>query len=271
MSQYLLSFDVEDWFHSHNLRQAIARDSWDDQEFRVADNVSRLLDMLDEHDARATFFVLGWVAERAPEMVEEIVARGHEIASHGYGHELLYELSRDEAREDIKRSVAILEDLSGQRIRGYRAPSFSITDWGADILADAGFEYDSSLFRATAHDRYGSMSLDADSTFARLDNGLVEAQLPVVSLPGFNVPWAGGAYFRLIPYPIYRRGVKHATGDQPFIFYFHPWEIDTGQPKLRELSLNYRLRHYTNVEKTETRLNRLFSEFDWEPIEAGMA
>lgn len=271
MSRYLLSFDVEDWFHSHNLRASIDRDSWDEQEFRVEDNVSRLLELLDEYDARATFFVLGWVAERAPGMVEEIAARGHEIASHGYGHQLLYELTRDEAREDIRRSVSVLEKVTGQSIRGYRAPSFSITDWGTDVLTDLGFEYDSSLFRATVHDRYGSVSLDDTSTFATLDNGLVEAQLPVVSVLGFNVPWAGGAYFRLVPYPLYRRGVERATGDEPFIFYFHPWEIDPDQPRMSDLPLNYRLRHYTNVGKAESRLERLLSDFDWEPITSARA
>lgn len=266
MSQYLLSFDIEDWFQCHNLRPGISRDSWDKRDFRVDENVTLLLDMLDEHDVRATFFILGWVAERAPEMVEEITARGHEVASHGYDHQLLYNQSREEAREDIKQSVSILEKISGSKIYGYRAPSFSITDWATEILADLGFTYDSSLFRVPIHDRYGSLSLDSTSTFAKLDNGLVEAQLPVVSISRFDIPWAGGAYFRLIPYSLYRRGVIRAASEEPFIFYLHPWELDTGQPKVQDVPLNYRLRHYTNIKKTEPRLNRLLEEFDWKPI-----
>lgn len=270
MSEFLLSFDIEDWFHAHNLRQVVSRDEWDECEFRVARNTRTILDLLDDHDAKATFFVLGWVAERAPDLVREIDERGHEIASHGYNHELLYEQSPDEVRADLERSLDVLEGLTDQPIRGYRAPSFSITDAAMDVLADLGFEYDSSSFPVSNHDRYGSLSARSNETFAELDGGLVEAQLPRLEGLGTGVPWAGGGYFRFIPYPVYRRGIEHIASERDFIFYLHPWELDPDQPRFSELPLSYRVRHYTNLEKTAGRLDRLLSDFEWKPIRAGL-
>lgn len=266
MSDFLLSFDVEDWFHAHNLRQVVARDEWDDCEFRVAENTRRILDLLDDHETKATFFVLGWVADRVPDLVREIDNRGHEIASHGYNHELLYEQTSEEVRADLERSLDVLGELTDQRIRGYRAPSFSITDAATDALPDLGFEYDSSSFPVSNHDRYGSLSGGATETFAELNNGLVEAQLPRLEALGKGIPWAGGGYFRFIPYPVYRRGVERIASERDFIFYLHPWELDPDQPKFDELPLSYRVRHYTNLEKTASRLDRLLADFDWKPI-----
>lgn len=268
MSRYLLSFDIEDWFHAHNLGPAIGRSEWDDCELRVEQNTHRILDLLEEHDTKATFFVLGWVAERVPHLVEAIDSRGHEIASHGYNHELLYEQSQVEVRADIERSLDVLQPLTDRPIHGYRAPSFSITDWAADVLAELGFKYDSSSFAAKAHDRYGRLSVPSapDDTFATLDNGLIEAQLPLLDLPGASIPWAGGGYFRILPYPVYRYGIERITTRQDFIFYLHPWELDPEQPRFEELPLSYRVRHYTNLEKTENRLDRLLADFDWSPV-----
>ncbi|WP_209019576.1 XrtA system polysaccharide deacetylase [Halorussus marinus] len=266
MSDFLLSFDVEDWFHAHNLRPAVSRDEWEECESRVEQNTRQILDLLDDHDTKATFFVLGWVAERAPDLVREIDARGHEVASHGYNHELLTEQSTEEVRKDIHQSLDVLEELIDQRIRGYRAPSFSITEEAIDVLADLRFEYDSSSFPVSNHDRYGSLSAEGTETFVDLDNGLVEAQLPRLDLPGTEVPWAGGGYFRFLPYPIYRRGAERIGSERQFIFYLHPWEFDPDQPRFSDLPLSYRVRHYTNLAKTKERLDRLLSDFDWKPI-----
>ena len=266
MSEFLLSFDVEDWFHAHNLKSAVSRDEWDDCEFRVEQNTLRILDLLDDHDTTATFFVLGWVADRVPDVVRAIDERGHEIASHGYNHRLLYEQSREEMRADLERSLDVLGELTDQRIRGYRAPSFSITDEAVDALADLGFAYDSSSFPVSGHDRYGSLSARSSETFAELDGGLVEAQLPKLGTGRFGVPWAGGGYFRFVPYPVYRRGVERIARSRDFIFYLHPWELDPEQPRFSELPLSYRVRHYTNLDETAGRLDRLLADFDWGPI-----
>jgi polysaccharide deacetylase family protein (PEP-CTERM system associated) len=261
-----LSFDVEDWFHSHNLAPELSRDGWDEYELRVRENTRRILSMLDDHDTRATFFVLGHVAERAPELVGEIDARGHEVASHGYDHRLLYEQTPEEVREDLQRSLGLLESLTDQPIRGYRAPSFTITEEALDVLAALGFEYDSSHFPAPAHDRYGSVEVADGATVTTTRNGLTEVQLPLLEAFGLDVPWAGGGYFRFIPYPVYRRGVKRIASSRDFVFYLHPWEIDPDQPRISGIPLSYRLRHYTNLERTERRLDRLLADFDWRPL-----
>jgi polysaccharide deacetylase family protein (PEP-CTERM system associated) len=267
---YYLSFDVEDWFHSHNLRPALDWEAWDDYEFRVVENTHRILDLLDDHETKATFFVLGYVAERAPELVAEIDDRGHELASHGYNHELLYEQSTEAVRDDIRRSVDLLRSVTEQSIRGYRAPTFSITEDALDVLAELGFEYDSSSFSAPVHDRYGSIDVSGPETFTTTANGLREVQLPLLDVGVTRIPWAGGGYFRFIPYPVYRRGVRRIGRQRDFVFYFHPWELDPGQPRITDVPLGYRVRHYTNLDRTAERLDRLLGEFDWEPIENGL-
>jgi polysaccharide deacetylase family protein (PEP-CTERM system associated) len=268
MTEALLSFDVEDWFHAHNVAPAVDRTEWDDCESRVGRNTGRILDLLEEHEVRATFFVLGWIADRYPDVVKRIAARGHEIASHGYNHKLLYEQTDAELRQDLRRSLEVLEPLTDEPIRGYRAPSFSITDRAADLLSDLGFEYDSSSFAVTGHDRYGGLSLSSDpeGTVTRLSNGLIEVQLPKLDLPVTSIPWAGGGYFRFIPYAIYRRGVDRILDERDFVFYLHPWELDPDQPRQSGLPLSYRIRHYTNLDRTADRLGRLLDDFDWKPI-----
>ncbi len=267
----LLSFDIEDWFHAHNLRPAVSRSEWESCESRVVENTRRILDLLEKHDATATFFVLGWVAERHPHLVEEIAEGGHEIASHGCNHELLYEQSREDVREDLRRSVEILQSIVDTPVLGYRAPSFSITDEAVEVLDELGFQYDSSSFAFSAHDRYGKLDTAdprSSGTFMRLANGLLEARLPQVDIPmmGRAIPWAGGGYFRFIPYPIYHRGVRRVAETRPFIFYLHPWDLDPDQPRFASLPWSYRLRHYTNLDKTAARLDRLLADFEWQPI-----
>ncbi len=271
----LLSFDVEDWFHAHNLRPAVSKADWEYCESRVVANTRKILSLLNKHDTYATFFVLGWVARRHPGLVEEIAGAGHEVASHGCNHRLLYSQSREEVREDLERSVEILRSIVDVPVQGYRAPSFSITDEAIDILGDLGFRYDSSSFAFSAHDRYGSLDSavsEAQGTFATLENGLLEARLPQVEIPliGRKIPWAGGGYFRFIPYTLYRRGVQRVARKRPFIFYLHPWDLDPDQPRHRSLPWTYQLRHYTNLSKTEARLDCLLEEFEWQPIRAAL-
>lgn len=264
MSQYYISFDIEDWFHAHNL--GVDREDWEKCERRVEQNTRRLLDLLDDHDTLATFFVLGWVAERAPDLVREIDNRGHEVESHGYGHALLHNQSRKQIRADIQRSREVLEPLVEQPIRGYRAPSYSITSEAIDVLAELGFRYDSSLLQTSYHDRYGNFSAPAAPGCVELNNGLTEVKLPTLEIGRGVIPWAGGGYFRFIPYPLFRRGVARIGQSQPFVFYLHPWEVDPNQPRIREIGYGKRIRHYWNIDKTMERLDLLLSDFDWRPI-----
>jgi polysaccharide deacetylase family protein (PEP-CTERM system associated) len=262
-----MSIDVEDWFHVENLKSAIRRESWQTRELRVEANTDRMLGMLAEHDARSTFFVLGWVAERCPQLVERIAAAGHEVASHGYGHQLLGDLAPDSFRDDVARSKAILEDLSGQPIVGYRAPSFSITEWAIPILRELGFQYDSSAFPTVAHDRYGKLGgVDAQQPIVQLAGGVQEVCISCLVLGSLALPWGGGGYFRLLPYPVFRRGVARIAAGKPYVFYFHPWEIDPGQPRVRDLPTLGRLRHYVGISRARDRWDSLLADFRWTTV-----
>src|SRR5882762_2166519 len=257
-----LSFDVEDWFQVENLRTAIARDQWDTLELRVETNTRKILALLREADARATFFVLGWVAERCPDLVREIDREGHEVASHGYGHGLVYDMTPAEFREDLLRSKKILEDIVKKPVTGYRAPSFSITPrnlWALEILKETGFDYDSSVFPVSMHDRYG---FSGCSTRPFLwPNGMVEIPLSVYRIGRLSLPAAGGGYFRLFPYEYFRRIFTRLNRrDEVVTFYMHPWELDPGQPRVR-VPWFYRFRHYVNLSAAEARLRRLLRDF----------
>jgi polysaccharide deacetylase family protein (PEP-CTERM system associated) len=264
-----MSIDVEEWFQVENLRRVIPRDAWPDQESRVEKAMDRMLQLMADRDVRATCFILGSVAERAPGLVRRIAEAGHEIASHGYSHELVHESGPASFRADIERSKELLEDISGQAVRGYRAPSFSLTDWAIPILEDVGFEYDSSLFPTTiAHSRYGKpASLKQNTGPVVRHGGLTEVSLSCLTLRSHALPWAGGGYFRLIPYPMFRRGVKRILGSgKPYVFYIHPWELDAGQPRVNGLTRKERIRHYLNIEKTESRWVSLLRDFRWHTI-----
>lgn len=268
MTECYMTVDVEDWFQTHNLAPGIPRNTWEARESRVERNTERLLDLFDEYDVTATFFVLGWVADHYPGLVEDIDRRGHEIASHGYGHELCYEIDRDELRRDLERADDVLSALVDQPIRGYRAPAFSITDAAVEELDRLGYEYDSSSFDAMRHDRYGTINVDGEAVFAPLrGTNLTEVRLSTLRIARKHVPWAGGGWFRFIPYSLFRRGVERIASHQPFVFYLHPWEIDPEQPRIREdIPLSYRLRHYTNLGRTERRLEDLLEHFDWQAL-----
>jgi polysaccharide deacetylase family protein (PEP-CTERM system associated) len=227
-----------------------------------------MLGMLDAHGARATFFVLGWVAQRCPSLVERIAAGGHEVASHGYGHDLLGDLTPNDFRADVTRSKALLEDISGRAVRGYRAPSFSITDWAIPILRDAGFEYDSSVFPTVAHDRYGRLpGIAAGKTTVELAPGFHEVCISCLPVGSRGLPWGGGGYFRLLPYPVFRRGVARIqAGGSPYVFYIHPWELDPGQPRVGGLSRTHRFRHYVGLDRAERRWGSLLRQFRWTTV-----
>jgi polysaccharide deacetylase family protein (PEP-CTERM system associated) len=263
-----MSIDVEDWFQVENLKPVIPRETWDSRESRVVRNTTRILDLLQEHEARATFFVLGWVAERQPQLIRRIAEGGHELASHGYGHDLIYHLSPAEFRSDVERGKKLVEDVTGQRVTGYRAPSFSITDWAVSILQELGFEYDSSVFPTVAHDRYGRLTgVDASQPILELRPGFHEVCISCLPLGRRGLPWGGGGYFRMLPYKAWRAGVRRIlAGGSPYMFYLHPWEIDPGQPRVQGLSPVSRFRHYLNLARCEDRFAALLRDFSWTSV-----
>jgi len=267
-----LSVDVEEHFHVSAFQEAIAADDWPAMESRVAANTGRLLEIFDRYNAKATFFVLGWVAERQPGLVQEIVASGHELACHGYSHQLVYRQSRDVFRAETFRSKAMLEDIGQVAVRGYRAASYSITresEWALDVLIEAGFSYDSSIF-PVRHDLYGIPDAElAPHRIARPGGTLVEFPLATKSLLGSRIPVSGGGYFRLFPYAFTRWALQdvNRTGQRPFVFYLHPWEIDPDQPRIRA-GWRSRFRHYQNLHRSQARLERLLQDFRFGTVQS---
>jgi polysaccharide deacetylase family protein (PEP-CTERM system associated) len=260
-----MTIDVEDYFHVSVFDGVVPRRQWDTLESRVCANTERLLEMFAEHRVHGTFFVLGWVAERFPGLVRQIAAHGHEIASHGYAHRLVYDQTPAAFREDVRRAKALLEATAGVRVFGFRAPSYSITPrslWALDVLIDEGHTYDTSIF-PIRHDRYGiPVSPRHPFTVHRATGELLEVPASTVRCGPFNLPIGGGGYFRILPYEWTRWGIArtNAVEDRPAIFYLHPWEIDPDQPKLRA-SLAGAFRHYRNLRVTESRLRRLLADF----------
>ena len=263
-----LSIDVEDWFHTDNMRGVIGRDEWEGCELRVERNTMRMLEIIDACNARATFFILGWVAEKLPDLVRTIAAAGHEVASHGHGHEHVYSLRPSEFRSDVLRSKRYLEDLTGKAVRGYRAPSFSITEWAIPILQDVGFDYDSSVVPTVAHDRYGRLSgMHAGRPIVMLRNGFYEVSVSCIRLGKRGIPWGGGGYFRLVPFPLWLQGVRMILRSRmPYVFYIHPWEIDPGQPRAAGINVANGFRQRVNLHRCEERFAALVGAFEWMPI-----
>jgi polysaccharide deacetylase family protein (PEP-CTERM system associated) len=278
-----LTVDVEDYYQVSAFERVVARDRWSDYESRVAANTDRLLEIFAEADVRATFFVLGWEAERDPSIVRRIAAAGHEVASHGYGHRLVYAQSPAEFRDDVRRAKAVLEAAAGQAVLGYRAPSFSITErslWALDVLIEEGFVYDASIF-PIRHDRYGIPDAPrrpywvphGGAGVSPADNQhvgagkLLEVPGSTVRYLGNNFPVGGGGYFRLLPYWWTRQSILRVNEveGRAAVFYLHPWEVDPGQPRLNGSALS-RFRHYRNLGKTEGRLRRLLADFRFGPI-----
>jgi polysaccharide deacetylase family protein (PEP-CTERM system associated) len=262
-----MTIDVEDWFQVQAYAAAIPRGDWDRLPRRVEAATERLLDLLKTAQMRATFFTLGWVAERHPALVRRIVADGHELASHGFGHALVDTLGEAAFRADVGRARRLLQDIGGVAVRGYRAPTFSMgprTPWAWDVLAEEGHTYSSSVY-PIRHDLYGEP--DAPRTPHRR-GGLWEVPMTTLRLRGRNIPIAGGGWFRLAPYPLFRAALRRAdrSGERS-LFYIHPWEIDPGQPRVRQAKLTSRLRHRVNLSVTEARLTRLLAEFSWDRMD----
>lgn len=260
-----LTVDVEDYFQVSAMAPYVERRSWDDRECRVEANVRRLLTMFASASARATFFTLGWVAQRYPALIRDIVAHGHELASHGHGHQRATEQTPTQFADDVSRAKAVLEDVSGRAVYGYRAPSFSIgasNPWAFDVLLEAGYRYSSSVY-PVRHDHYGTP--DAPRFAFPSRPGLLEIPVSTVQIWGTNLPAGGGGYFRLAPYALSRWALRriNSVDQQPAIFYFHPWEIDPEQPRIVGAGVATRFRHYVNLARTEGRLRSLLGDFRW--------
>lgn len=266
-----MTIDVEDYFQVSAFAPHIPRDSWPSLSCRVEGNIDRILALLDESGVKATFFTLGWIAERYPAMVRCIVENGHELASHGYAHLRASDQKADEFLEDVTRSMALLEDIGGQKVLGYRAPSFSIGSknlWALDLLLQAGYRYSSSIY-PIQHDHYGMPDAPRFAFYPRGKDGLLELPVTTVRLLQRNLPAGGGGYFRFWPYPVSRwflqRVNKHDM--QPGIFYFHPWELDPGQPRQDGISMKTRFRHYLNLHRMEGRIKALTRDFRWDRMD----
>jgi polysaccharide deacetylase family protein (PEP-CTERM system associated) len=264
-----LTIDVEDYFQVSAFSPHVSRADWDRLPCRVEANVQRILALLAEHEARATFFTLGWVAERYPEMVRQIVRAGHELASHGYEHARATDQAYGKFLADIRLAKAVLEDISGKAVKGYRAPSFSIGPdnlWAFDCIADAGYKYSSSIY-PIRHDHYGMPNSPRFSHEIRA--GLLEVPVATVRALGSNWPAGGGGYFRLLPYRVSRWSLRriNVVDGRSAMFYFHPWELDPEQPRVDGPGRKARFRHYLNLKRMVPRLHRLLSDFRWDRVD----
>jgi polysaccharide deacetylase family protein (PEP-CTERM system associated) len=262
-----LSIDLEDWFCVYNFNEVIGKEDWDKCELRVVESTQRLLEVMSKHNTHATFFVLGWVAERVPALIEEIEKLGHEIACHGYSHTVLTQMTPESFELDIQRALKVTKQAVQSEIIGYRAPSFTVTKrtmWAIDILARNEFRYDSSIFPISYHPDYGIPN--ADLSVFQHDSSLIEFPMTCVKLFGVRIPCSGGAPFRIFPYSISKTLLRRCNSEgRPGIFYLHPWEVDPGQPRVN-LPWSKRFRHYYNLNKTLSRFDRLLADFEFTTI-----
>lgn len=261
-----MTVDVEDYFQVSAFEMYIPREQWSHTACRVEANMERILDLFSEQGTKATFFVLGWIAERYPHLVTQLVGQGHELASHGWSHVRVTNQNPDEFREDVTRTKHLLEDLSGKQVRGYRAASYSIGAdnlWALDVLQQTGHEYSSSIY-PIRHDLYG-MPEAPRFAFYPAEERFLEVPVTTVEVMGRNYPCGGGGYFRLFPYRLSRWALRRVNrwDKQPCIFYFHPWEIDPEQPRQRGINVKTRFRHYLNLRRMEPRLRQLLRDFRW--------
>ena len=263
----MMTIDVEDWFQVKNLTGVISYQEWDLLELRVKANTARVLQLLDKHHTKATFFVLGWLAERLRDLIWDIAREGHEIACHGYSHRLLTSMTPGELDAELAGTLAILRQASGQPVTGFRAPSFSVTRrtlWSYEIMAKHGIKYDSSVFPIGFHPDYGIRH--APLTAYRATDAIIELPVSCAQVLGCRVPCGGGGYFRIFPYAVTRRLVQRCNSEgRPVVFYVHPWEFDPDQPRMH-LSRLKEMRHYTNLHRTTTRFDRLLGDFDFGSI-----
>ena len=277
-STVLITFDVEDWFQVENFKDHIPYSTWDQRELRVEKNTYQILDLLDSLpvSVKATFFILGWIAEKCPDVVREIHRRGHEIASHGFGHHLCFNQKLNELQIDLQKSKDLLESTINEAISGYRAPSFSITDDALRLVEKAGYLYDSSYNSYKGNSRYGSVRLPDNEThnsyLYRISHSFYEIPISNLKLGKRIFPWGGGGYFRLLPSFIHQLGVNHIIKEHKcYTFYLHPWEIDPDQPKVSAASPVFRFRHYVNLHRTKTKLKKFISsnaEYEFSTIKA---
>ncbi len=266
-----MSVDVEDYFQVHALEPHFPRESWDRIPTRVEGNIERTLALFARHRIRATFFILGWIAERFPRHVRRIAADGHEIASHGFAHHRVTELDPERFRRDLADTRKLLEDISGQQVRGYRAPSYSIGEsnrWALDVLEEEGYDYSSSIY-PIRHDHYGMREAPRHAFRPTTRGRLLELPISTVEYAGQRLPCGGGGYFRLYPYAFSRWALRRVNQDEgrAAIFYFHPWELDPGQPRVGEATARTRFRHYLNLGRMEPRLDRLLADFRWDRMD----
>jgi len=269
LTKNYLTIDVEDYYQVSAFEQIVGYDKWDNYTSRVVNNTKAILDILERHNVKATFFTLGWTATKFPELVKEINGKGHEIGCHSYYHRLIYNLSPKEFREDTKKAKDILEQITGNKVLGYRAPSYSITErslWALDILQELGFEFDSSIF-PIYHDRYGIPDTPRFK-YKIPDHDLIEYPISTFNLFGQKIPVSGGGYFRLFPYRFTKMALKkiNLQEKRPFVFYLHPWEMDPEQPKFHNASLLSKFRHYNNLTKTAERFGKLLQDFSFKSI-----
>ncbi|MDO8651344.1 MAG: DUF3473 domain-containing protein [Undibacterium sp.] len=266
-----MTIDVEDYFQVSAFSSNISRDNWSTLPCRIERNVDSILALLNVSGVKATFFTLGWIAERYPEMVKRIVAEGHELASHGYSHLRVSDQTVTEFQDDVSRSKALLEQIGGQAVWGYRAPSFSIGTnnlWALDVLLNVGYKYSSSIY-PIKHDHYGMPHAPRFSFYPNGPDGLLELPITTVRIMQRNLPAGGGGYFRLFPYQLSRWLLKRVNEQdkQSGIFYFHPWEVDPDQPRQQNIGLKTRFRHYVNLSRTENRLKALTRDFHWDRMD----
>ena len=266
-----MTVDVEDYFQVSAFENNIAKSQWDNLQHRVKNNTLRILDLFGQHNVKATFFTLGWVAERYPEIVIRIVSEGHELASHGYEHIRVTEQTPEEFRADIKKTKQILEDIGGQAIVGYRAASYSIGAnnlWALQVLEEEGHLYSSSIY-PVKHDLYGMPSAPRFSFSPENTRNLLEIPITTLQILNRNIPCGGGGFFRLYPYFLSKMAYKYLNSieNKPGIFYFHPWEIDPDQPRQQNLPFKSRFRHYLNLNRVENRLNNLLNDFAWDTMQ----
>jgi len=265
-----LTVDVEDYFHVSAFEKAIDKSDWQNLELRVEKNTYRLLELFEQKQAKCTFFTLGWVAERCPNLIKAIVDQGHELASHGFAHQRTTEMTKAQFIDDVSKSKKILEDASGQAIIGYRAPSFSFNDsntWVYESLVDLGFEYGSSTY-PIEHDLYGVPHWPRFKY--QREEGIIEIPIPTVRKNDNNIGIGGGGYFRLYPYWLSKRRIDNYlnTEQQPYSFYFHPWEIDPEQPRIAGASVKSKLRHYLNLSRMEGKIVRLLDDYQWDTMKS---
>jgi polysaccharide deacetylase family protein (PEP-CTERM system associated) len=262
------SVDLEDWFCVYNFSNTIPFEDWDKCDLHVEENINRLLELFSKYGIVCTFFVLGWIAEKCPEVIKTVARAGHEISTHGYAHLIVKDLTPRQFEDDLVKSIKAIKKCVNTEIKGFRAPSFSVSIdklWIFEILAKHGIKYDSSIFPIGFHPDYAS--LGSPLSIFNITKDIIEFPLSCFKFAGLTLPCSGGGYFRLFPYWYTSYGIKSCNkNNRPAIIYIHPWEIDVGQPKIKNIPLLKKIRHYINIDKTEERLNRLFSEFEFDTV-----